>query len=189
MRTWIGQTTLVISIMAGVTLGGLAARLGAIRLVRAMPNTPAAIGMGVTGWSAAPACDVADIERAQALLAPLGDLVGPLDEQQMDAVTAVSGSGPAYFFLLTEALAAAGKSAGLSEADATILARKTAIGAGALLQAMDDAPSALRQAVTSPGGVTAAALALLAGENGLPKLMLEAVEAAVRRSRELAGNG
>jgi pyrroline-5-carboxylate reductase len=120
------------------------------------------------------------------LLAPLGLVAGPLPEAEMDVVTAVSGSGPAYVFLLAEALAAAGRSAGLDEATANALARETVVGAAALLGQAAESPAELRKAVTSPGGTTAAALDVLMANGGMPDLMRQAVDAAVRRGAELA---
>ena len=120
------------------------------------------------------------------MLEPLGLVIGPLNEEQMDAVTAVSGSGPAYVFLLVEALAAAGRSAGLGEATANALARETIVGAGALLGNSAESPADLRKAVTSPGGTTAAALDVLMSAGGMPDLMRKAVDAAARRGAELS---
>jgi pyrroline-5-carboxylate reductase len=151
-----------------------------------MPNTPGAIGMGATGFALSAACGDAESLTTAMLLEPLGLVVGPLKEDQMDAVTAVSGSGPAYVFLLVESLAAAGRSAGLDEATANALARETIIGAGALLGEFAEAPAELRRQVTSPGGTTAAALDVLMGEGGMPDLLRRAVDAAVRRGGELA---
>ena len=183
---WVGPETLIISIMAGVTLTRIAAALNSAKVVRAMPNTPGAIGMGVTGFCLSSACGDLEGETASRLLAPLGLVVGPLAEHEMDAVTAVSGSGPAYVFLLAEALAAAGRAAGLSEATAALLARQTVIGAGALLAQSSEDPAALRKAVTSPGGTTAAALDVLMAQGGLPELLRRAVAAAATRGSDLA---
>lgn len=185
---WIGPHTLVISIMAGVTLKRIAGLMGGQKVIRAMPNTPGAIGQGVTAYSLMAACDEADRALAEKLLKPLGDVVGPLDEALMDAVTAVSGSGPAYVFLLAETLEAAGRAAGLDAATAAILARRTVSGAGALLAEGGD-PADLRKAVTSPGGTTAAALDVLLGGGAMPDLMRRAVEAATRRGAELSRDG
>lgn len=182
---WIGPKTLVISIMAGVTIARLARSTGSPRIVRAMPNTPGSIGQGITAFSVSPDCSAADIQATRKLLGALGEVVGPLDENCMDAVTAVSGSGPAYVFLLAEALEAAGRSAGLPAEVAAQLARATVAGSGALL-AGGEPPSALRKAVTSPNGTTAAALDVLMGGGAMPDLMRRAVEAASRRSAELS---
>ena len=186
LKAWVGPQTLVLSIMAGVTIAHIAEALGAPKVARAMPNTPGAIGMGVTGYALSSACGDDEAIATARLLEPLGLVVGPLTENQMDAVTAVSGSGPAYVFLLTEALADAGRAVGLDEATALELARETVIGAGALLGEFAEAPAELRKQVTSPGGTTAAALDVLIGVGGLPELIRKAVEAAVKRGAELA---
>src|SRR5262249_37946461 len=158
----------------GVTIARIGEKLGPQRVARAMPNTPGALGAGVTGYALAPACTEEDAEATAKLLAPLGLVVGPLKENEIDAVTAVSGSGPAYVFLLAETLAAAGREAGLSEATAAILARETIIGAGKLLAEGGD-PADLRKAVTSPNGTTAAALGVLMSKDAMPDLMRKAV--------------
>jgi pyrroline-5-carboxylate reductase len=151
-----------------------------------MPNTPAAIGRGIT--VAVPAKNVSATQRAtaDALLRAIGAVEWVDDEALMDAVTAVSGSGPAYIFLLAEELARAGVAAGLPEALATKLARETVAGSGELLHRSDAPSSTLRQNVTSPGGTTAAALEVLMGKDGLSQLMIRAIAAATARSRELA---
>jgi pyrroline-5-carboxylate reductase len=182
----IGKTgALVLSIAAGIGTTLLAPRLGAdARVVRAMPNTPGAIGQGVTGLYAA-GLSPADRALAERLMAALGETLWIEDEALMDAVTAVSGSGPAYVFLLAEALAAAGREQGLDAATAERLARVTVSGAGALLAA-DPRPAAdLRTEVTSPGGTTEAALRVLMAPDGLEQLMRKAVDAATKRGREL----
>jgi pyrroline-5-carboxylate reductase len=180
-------TTLVVSIMAGRTLQFLSAAIkGEGALVRAMPNTPAAIGRGIT--VAVPLrTDAAQRQIAQGLLAATGAVEWIDDEALMDAVTAVSGSGPAYVFLLAEALAQAGVAAGLPPALAERLARETVAGSGELLHRSPLDPGRLRENVTSPGGTTAAALEVLMGQNGLAPLMRSAVAAATARSRQLAG--
>jgi pyrroline-5-carboxylate reductase len=186
LKAWVGPQTLVISIMAGITIDRIVKALGSEKVARAMPNTPGAIGKGVTGYALSPACGKDEALATSRLLEGLGAVVGPLAEGSMDAVTAVSGSGPAYVFLMVEALAAAGKAAGLDEATAAALARQTIIGAGALLDGSTQSPVELRKAVTSPGGTTAAALDVLMGGGALPDLMRKAVEAAARRGAELA---
>lgn len=186
LKDWTSPQTLVVSIMAGVTISRIATALGCSKVARAMPNTPGAIGMGATGFSLSEACGDGEAQATGKLLEPLGLVVGPLKESQMDAVTAVSGSGPAYVFLLVEALAAAGRAAGLEEATANALARETVVGAGALLGEFAESPGELRKAVTSPGGTTAAALDVLLSSGGMPDLMRRAVDAAVRRGAELA---
>ena len=182
----VAASTVVISIMAGRTLQFLSAALARpCAIVRAMPNMPAAIGRGIT--VAVPRnADTAQRELADRLLAAAGAVEWTDDEALMDAVTAVSGSGPAYVFLLAEALAEAGAAAGLPPRLAEKLARETIAGAGELLHRSALDAAALREDVTSPGGTTAAALALLMGENGLASLMRKAVAAATARSRELA---
>ncbi len=184
-----GRTPLILSIAAGRTIDSFKRHFGAdAPVIRAMPNTPAAIGEGITGLAASP--EVTDAQKAmgQALLAALGDVVEVADEALIDAVTAVSGSGPAYVFLLAECLTEAGVRQGLPPELAARLARATVSGAGALLKAAEEDPATLRKAVTSPGGTTAAALEVLMNdEEGLCRLMERAVAAAARRSRELAG--
>jgi len=182
----VAKSTVVISIMAGRTLRFLAGALGTqCAIVRAMPNLPAAIGRGITVATARNA-DLNQRELAGALLAATGALEWTDDEAVMDAVTAVSGSGPAYVFLLAEALAEAGAAAGLPGPLADKLARETIAGAGELLHRSALAPAALRENVTSPGGTTAAALSVLTAQNGLKPLLTEAVAAATARSRQLA---
>ena len=180
--------TVVLSIMAGRTLAFLEGALApSTALVRAMPNTPAAIGRGIT--VAAPNTKVSQRQRAlvHTLLAATGLVEWVADEGLMDAVTAVSGSGPAYVFLLVEALTLAGTSAGLPPDLAAKLARATVSGSGELLNRSPLAPANLRHNVTSPGGTTAAALDVLMAPDGMVQLMSRAVLAATRRSRELAG--
>jgi len=183
----VSANTLVVSIMAGRTIGFLQKDLPGAAVVRAMPNTPAAIGRGVT--VAVPNAKVSAAQRklANDLLAATGAIEWVDDEKLIDAVTAVSGSGPAYVFLLAEALAKAGVAAGLPQALADTLARITVSGSGELLHRSPLDPATLRKNVTSPSGTTAAALEILMGPDGLEKLMREAVAAAAKRSRELAG--
>jgi pyrroline-5-carboxylate reductase len=183
----IGPATVVVSIMAGRTLRFLAGALQhADALVRAMPNTPAAIGRGIT---VAVPLHVSETQRdlAHRLLMATGTVEWVTDEALMDAVTAVSGSGPAYVFLLAEALAQAGVAAGLPPLLAEQLARETVAGAGELLHRSALDAATLRENVTSPGGTTAAALDVLMHEDGLPPLLKKAVAAATERSRKLAG--
>jgi pyrroline-5-carboxylate reductase len=187
LRPIVGDATLVISIMAGRTLQFLSSALErAAALVRAMPNTPAAIGRGITVAVPMRASD-AQRRLAEALLSATGAFAWIDDEALMDAVTAVSGSGPAYVFLLAEALAQAGVAAGLPAALAQKLARDTVAGSGELLHRSPLDPGVLRENVTSPGGTTAAALEVLMAQNGLKNLMEKAVAAATARSRQLAG--
>lgn len=188
LGAWIGPDTLVLSILAGKTLADLKRRLpGARALVRVMPNLPASIGRGATGAVGSPEVGLDARAGAEALLASSGLVAWLDDEGLIDAVTAVSGSGPAYVFLLAEALAEAGVAAGLPRDLSEQLARATVAGAGALLDADSREAGQLRRDVTSPGGTTAAALAVLMREGGLPALMTEAVAAARRRAGELSG--
>jgi pyrroline-5-carboxylate reductase len=188
LRPYLGASTVVLSIMAGRTLGFIEGALAQRAAnVRAMPNTPAAIGRGIT--VAVPNVRVSHRQRdlVHALLSATGSVEWVTDEALMDAVTAVSGSGPAYIFLLAETLARAGTAAGLPTELAAKLARATVAGSGELLHRSPSDPAILRQNVTSPGGTTAAALDVLMADDGLGPLMAKAVAAATRRSRELAG--
>jgi pyrroline-5-carboxylate reductase len=185
LKPYVDAATLVVSIMAGMTITSLSEVLGG-HVVRAMPNTPAAIGRGITVAVAAQDVSAAQRDTADGLLRATGSVEWVTDEGMMDAVTAVSGSGPAYVFLLAEELARAGIAAGLPEALAMKLARETVSGSGELLHRSDLAAAALRQNVTSPGGTTAAALEVLMGKDALQSLMTRAVAAATRRSKELA---
>ena len=178
--------TLVLSIMAGKTLAVLQRSLPNAAIVRAMPNTPAAIGRGITVAVPSDAVTPEQRHRGQALLAASGAVEWIAEERLMDAVTAVSGSGPAYVFLLAETLARAGVAAGLPEDLAAKLARETVAGAGELMHISPLDPATLRQNVTSPAGTTAAALDVLMASDGLDPLMRQAVAAATRRSKELA---
>jgi pyrroline-5-carboxylate reductase len=181
------SSALVISIMAGRTLRFLSSTLPQVTaMVRAMPNTPAAIGRGIT-VAVSRQADAAQRQLAGRLLGATGAVEWVEDEALMDAVTAVSGSGPAYVFLLAEALAAAGTAVGLPAPLAQKLARETVAGSGELLHRSREDAATLRQNVTSAGGTTAAALAILMRPNGLMRLMAEAIAAATARSRELAG--
>jgi pyrroline-5-carboxylate reductase len=182
-----GASTVVVSIMAGKTLGFLEKALPKAAIVRAMPNTPAAIGRGIT--VAVPNANVSAAQRdlAHRLLAAIGQVEWIADEKLMDAVTAVSGSGPAYVFLLAESLARAGVAAGLPAELAAKLARETVAGSGELLHLSPLDAATLRQNVTSPGGTTAAALEILmAAADGLDPLLAKAIAAAAKRSRDLA---
>ncbi|MBE2277622.1 MAG: pyrroline-5-carboxylate reductase [Rhodobacteraceae bacterium] len=180
-------TTLFISIAAGTTIATLEATLGAATpIVRVMPNTPAMVGRGISGLCGNARATAADLALARNLMQAVGEVVDLDGEHQIDAVTAVSGSGPAYVFLLIEALAAAGEAEGLSADVAMRLARATVCGAGELAWQSDETAAQLRINVTSPGGTTAAALAVLMDDKtGLPPLMHRAVKAAADRGREL----
>lgn len=184
-RDKVNPETLVLSIAAGIALDTLTNGLGTDRVVRTMPNTPAQVGKGITGAVAAGGVNADDHALAEELLAAAGDVVWFDSEASLDAVTAVSGSGPAYVFLLVEALAAAGVAEGLSVDQAMALARQTIIGAAALMDADPTDAATLRKNVTSPGGTTAAALDVLMADDGLKALMARAVSAANARSKEL----
>jgi pyrroline-5-carboxylate reductase len=186
LRPIVGDSTLVASIMAGRTLRFLESALPGAAIVRSMPNTPAAIGRGIT--VAVPNGRVTEAQRALAdgLLRATGAVEWVADESLLDAVTAVSGSGPAYVFLLAETLARAGEAAGLPGELAARLARATVAGSGELLHRSLVDAAQLRENVTSPGGTTAAALEVLMGPDGLEPLMRKAVMAATERSRKLA---
>ncbi|MEA2818339.1 MAG: pyrroline-5-carboxylate reductase [Bradyrhizobium sp.] len=185
LRPFVGSSTLVVSIMAGTTIAALTEACGG-SVVRAMPNTPAAIGRGITVAVADQNVSAAQRGTADALLHSIGSVEWTSDETLMDAVTAVSGSGPAYVFLLAEELARAGVEAGLPPELATKLARETVAGSGELLRRSDLDSATLRQNVSSPGGTTVAALEVLMGEGGMQSLLTRAVAAATKRSRELA---
>jgi pyrroline-5-carboxylate reductase len=185
LKSFVGSSALVVSIMAGTTITGLEEVCGG-SVVRAMPNTPAAIGRGITVAVAANGVSPSQRAVADALLRATGSVEWVDDENLMDAVTAVSGSGPAYIFLLAEELARAGIEAGLPPELATRLARETVAGSGELLRRSEASSATLRQNVTSPGGTTAAALEVLMGPDGMQPLLIRAVAAATKRSKELA---
>jgi pyrroline-5-carboxylate reductase len=176
-----------LSILAGKTIAFFKSHLGHdAAVVRAMANTPAAIGKGISVAVAAPEADALQRRICDVLLSAVGEVAWVDAEALMDAVTAVSGSGPAYVFLLAEALANAGRAVGLPPELAERLARATVAGSGALLEQTAEAAAVLRQNVTSPHGTTAAALQVLMGEERFERLLTEAVAAATRRSRELS---
>ncbi len=179
--------TLFISVAAGVSIAGFQDVLGQnTPIVRCMPNTPAAVGRGITALIGNDVASAAHVDMADGLLSAVGQTVRLDTEAQIDAVTAVSGSGPAYVFHLIEAMAAAGEKLGLPAEMALHLARATVAGAGHLAEKSDEDPSQLRVNVTSPGGTTAAALAVLMdAETGFPDLLERAMRAAADRSREL----
>jgi len=187
LRAMIGPGTVSLSIAAGATLANLEAGLGPVAIVRSIPNTPAMVGRGVTGAIANARVDAGGKAMVESLLKAVGDVVWVEEEGLIDAVTAVSGSGPAYVFLLAEVLAEAAQAAGLPADLAARLARATVTGAGELLYRSDLPPDQLRKNVTSPNGTTAAALAILMGEGGMAPLMVKAVAAARKRSEELSG--
>ncbi|MEJ8569817.1 pyrroline-5-carboxylate reductase [Elongatibacter sediminis] len=178
---------LILSIAAGTTIGDITGATGpGPAVIRAMPNTPALIGAGITGLYAGDGCKPHHREQAERILESAGPVVWVEEERLMDAVTAISGSGPAYFFLLAEALTRAGERLGLPPDIASALAEKTCSGAGAMLEAADEGADVLRERVTSPGGTTQAALEALASSN-FEEIVYEAARAAEQRGRELAG--
>jgi len=177
----------VISVMAGIELAALQRWCGAgVRVVRAMPNRPAILGAGATAVYAPPAVGAGERALVERALSAVGAVVWLQHEQDLDVVTALSGSGPAYFFLLAELMADAAVGLGLKPAAARALAVGTLYGAGALAQASDGDLARLRAEVTSRGGTTEAALSVLAGTDGLEGIVQRALAAATRRSRELA---
>jgi len=186
---WIGERTVVVSIMAGISIRLMSDTLGTPFIVRAMPNLPAQIGEGATGFALAPTAGPEAERAARAVLGPLGLVVGPVAEELMPAIVGIAGSAPAYVFALVECLTEAGISEGLDPDMAAALAHQTAIGAGALL-ASDRRITAAerREAVTSPGGTTQAALGVLMAPEGLPSVVQDTVRAVIRRDRELGEN-
>lgn len=187
LKSVVGEGTVTVSIAAGKTLSSLEQYLGESAMVRAMPNTPAMVGRGVTGAFA----NARVSDRQRQLVQNLLKVSGPVEwvpgEADIDSVTAVSGSGPAYVFYLVECMAEAGRKLGLQADLAMRLARETVAGAGELLHQSPDDASRLRQNVTSPGGTTAAALSVLMAEDGMQPLFDAAIDAARKRAQELAG--
>jgi pyrroline-5-carboxylate reductase len=186
LKSWVGPNTLVLSVMAGVSLATLEVKLGSPNVVRAMPNTPGLVGKGVTLICLKP--DAGDGVEAQVrgLLTPLGAVEGPFTEAELPVATALSGCGPAYGFLLAEVMAAAGIAHGLDAEMAKRLARKTVEGAGALMEGSPEDAATLRKNVTSPNGVTQAALEVLMADGAMPSIFVEAVAAAIARDQALA---
>lgn len=180
--------TLFVSIAAGTTIGTLTKTLGEqTPIVRAMPNTPAAVGQGITAIIGNPRASETQLNMTEELLSAIGEVVRLDSEGQMDAVTGLSGSGPAYVFHMIECMAAAGEAQGLAPELAMQLAKATVAGAGALAMQAGETPSQLRVNVTSPNGTTQAGLeVLMDGDAGLPPLMRATVAAATNRSKELA---
>jgi len=179
------ENSLIISIAAGTSIAQFEEYFGKVAIIRAMPNTPAAVGKAITGMVANEFANPDDLTVSEYLLRTIGEVVWIEEEAMINTVTAVSGSGPAYVFYLVEALAAAGISNGLSHDQAMKLARKTIIGAGALLESSPDSAEELRKRVTSPNGTTAAALDILMADDGLAPIIRNAVNAAKHRSEEL----
>jgi len=194
-RAWLRPDTLVISIAAGIRADTLAAWLGGSdtntdvqpwpRVVRAMPNTPALVGAGITGLAALPEVNAADRQLAADILAVVGEVVWVANDAQLDAVTAVSGSGPAYVFRFLEALIQGGQAVGLSAEQSRQLALATLAGATQLAAQSSDPPAVLRERVTSKGGTTAAALAVFESED-FTGMTRRAIAAAAQRARELS---
>jgi len=183
---FVTPATVFLSIAAGKPIGYFAAQLGGAAIVRAMPNTPAAVGQGITVLCANENASSEQRELCTRLMGAVGEVAWIDHETLMDAVTGLSGSGPAYVFHLVEAMAEAGAAAGLPADLAMQLARATVAGSGALLAQSSEPAGTLRQNVTSPGGTTAAALEILMGADGLTALMTAAIARATERSRELA---
>ncbi|MBD1547206.1 pyrroline-5-carboxylate reductase [Roseibium aggregatum] len=179
--------TLILSVAAGTPISRFQTAFGPVPVARAMPNTPAMVARGITAVFPNEGVTEAQKDTVGTLLSAVGKVVWLDNEDQIDMVTGVSGSGPAYVFWLAECLAEAGKAAGLPEALARELAEATVSGAGELMHQSPETPTVLRQNVTSPNGTTAAALEVLMAEDGLKPLMTKAVAAAVKRARELAG--
>ena len=184
LRGRLAPSQTVFSIMAGVPIRAIADGLSHAAVIRAMPNTPARIGAGFTVWSAAPAAGERARARAAELLSALGDHLYADDEEMVDKATAVSGSGPAYLFRFVEALADAARGLGFAPADAERMAVRTALGSAQLAAQAPEAPARLREMVTSKGGTTEAALAVLEA-SGFAALLDDAVQAAYRRALEL----
>ncbi len=182
-----GDDTVSVSIAAGTTVATLERHLGDGAVVRAMPNTPAMVGRGITAAVPNARVSAGQRETVDRLLSVSGPVEWLEDEALLDAVTSVSGSGPAYVYLLVECMAEAGCMGGLPADLAMRLARATVSGAGEMLHQSPDTAERLRANVTSPGGTTAAALAVLMADDGLKPLMQEAIAAARKRARELAG--
>ena len=188
LRSLAVSKPLVLSVVAGKTIASLAHYFGSdAAIIRTMPNTPAAIGRGITAMAANAHVSKAQSALAEKLLLSIGEVVHVETESQIDAVTAVSGSGPAYVFYLTECMAAAGEKLGLQPALAMQLARATVAGSGELMRMSGIEAATLRQNVTSPKGTTYAALQVLMADDGLKVLMDKAITAAAARSKELAG--
>ena len=190
LAKWCGKDVLVLSIAAGFRAEGIGAALGKdTAIIRAMPNTPAAVGKGISAAVRSTSASGQDHALVEELLGAVGEVVWVKSEDDLDAVTGLSGSGPAYVFHLVEAMAAAGEAAGRDKDVACGRARRTIIGAAGLLETRGEDARTLRRNVTSPKGTTEAALEILMAENGLGDLMRRAIRAATKRGRELSGGG
>ena len=185
------ETAVLLSVAAGTSIASFETVFGAgAKVIRAMPNTPAAVGQGITAIIGNDHVSSADLDMAEMLLSAVGQVVRLEHEDEMDAVTGVSGAGPAYVFHMIECLAAAGEAQGLAPGRAMQLAKSTVAGAGALAEASEESPAQLRVNVTSPNGTTQAGLAVLMDERaGLPPLIKATVAAATERSKELKRDG
>jgi pyrroline-5-carboxylate reductase len=188
LRRFVGPNTVFLSIAAGKTIAYFESKLGAeASIVRAMPNTPAAVGRGITVHAPNARVSAEQNTICSTLLSAVGEVIAVEDERLLDPVTAVSGSGPAYVFLLIEAMAAAGEKAGLPAALSMRLARTTVSGSGELARLSNEETDQLRKNVTSPGGTTAAALEVLMADDGIQPVFDRAIAAATKRSQDLAG--
>jgi len=187
LKSVVASDTLVLSVAAGTPVSVFEGAFGRVPIVRAMPNTPSMVKRGITAAFPTAAVSEAQKETVTQLLSSIGQVVWLESEEQVDFVTGVSGSGPAYVFWMAECLAKAGEDVGLPAGMARQLAIATVTGAGELMHQSDIDPSTLRQNVTSPNGTTAAALNLLMADDGLEPLLTAAVQAAVKRAGELAG--
>jgi pyrroline-5-carboxylate reductase len=188
LKALASEKPLVVSVVAGKTIAALKRHLGEnVPVIRTIPNTPSAVGRGITAMAPGDDVSTAQTDLAAALLSAIGEVVTVDGEALIDAATAISGSGPAYVFYMTECLTEAGKALGLPADVAEQLARATVSGAGELMRATGTSAGTLRENVTSPNGTTYAALQVLMAEGGLEALMREATKAAEARSRELAG--
>lgn len=186
LTNMIGENTVVVSVAAGTTISTIGKHVGDVAIVRAMPNTPSLMRRGMTGCFANGRTMASQVEQVTHLLSAIGKVVWVENESQIDAVTAVSGSGPAYVFHLAECMAKAGVEAGLPEAVAELLARETIAGAGEMLSQLEDSSAQLRKNVTSPNGTTAAALNVFMNEQKMQSLVSQAIMAAKKRSEELS---
>jgi pyrroline-5-carboxylate reductase len=184
LKVDIKSSQLVLSIAAGVNIATISKGLGHDKVVRAMPNTPAQVGFGMSGWTATATVTIIQKEQARAILAATGREIYFDDEKYLDMVTAVSGSGPAYFYLFAESLIEAAVNIGISRPDAEQLVRQTMLGSAQLLLKSGKPPAELRRAVTSKGGTTERALQVFT-DGGFSKLIGNAVQAAYRRAKEL----
>lgn len=186
LTNMIGEETAIVSVAAGTTISTISGHVGEVAIVRAMPNTPSLMRKGMTGCFANGRTSASQVEQVTHLLSAMGKVVWVESESQIDAVTAVSGSGPAYVFHLAECMAQAGVEAGLPVAVAETLARETIAGAGEMLSQLEDSSAQLRKNVTSPNGTTAAALDVFMSDQKMQKLVSQAIMAAKKRSEELS---